>query len=102
MKRVGNTLAVSLVWATALPALGAGVDKAWATNPAQITIRVWDRVQIDTRTLDIAKSVSEAVFSRIGIDITWMQCGTEQTPMNLPCQSATGPTIRSDTLRERR
>ena len=89
-KKVGKTLTTSLLWAITLPALGASMDNVSAANPPRLTIRVWDRIQLNSQSLNHAKAVVETVYARIGLDIVWVHCGTEQTPENLPCQFPSG------------
>src|SRR5215510_15128778 len=56
-----------------------------------ITVRVWDRVQIDAGTLDRAKQVAASVFQPVGLEIRWVDCLTGPTPENQRCISPAGP-----------
>ena len=90
LKKTGQILAVTFLEAAMLPALAGQLENCTATSKARLTIRVWDRSHIDSRTLARAQVVTNSAFNAVGLDIHWIHCGEEQTPENLPCQSPLG------------
>ena len=56
-----------------------------------ITVRIWDRVQIDAGILEHAKQVTENLFQPMGIEIRWVDCFADPTPQNQRCISPAGP-----------
>lgn len=89
-KTVAKTLPVSFLWMNTLPTLAASLDNGSSARPARIVIRVWDRVQLDSRTLNRAKAVTENVFQQAGIQVTWPHCSDDPTPDKSDCASLPG------------
>ena len=58
---------------------------------ATITVRVWDRVQIDAGILDRAKQVTDKIFCPLRIEIRWIECLADPTLQNQRCISPAGP-----------
>lgn len=56
-----------------------------------ITVRVWDRAQIDSRILDRATQMTEKLFQPLRLEILWVHCLAQPTPQNQRCISPAGP-----------
>ena len=72
-----------------LPILAA--QDAIESRGDRITVRIWDRVQIDAGILDQAKQVTENLFQPMRIEIRWVDCFADPTPQNQRCISPAGP-----------
>jgi len=87
---VVKTLAASFLCLNTLPTLAVSLENSSSAGPARIIIRVWNRVQIDSRTLNRAKAVTENVFQQAGIQITWLHCDDDPAPLKSDCASLPG------------
>jgi hypothetical protein len=85
--RKGLTIGFLLLFP--LPILAA--EDAIESQGATITVRVWDRAQIDASILENAKQVSEQLFHPMRIEIRWVDCLADPTPQNQRCISPAGP-----------
>ena len=85
--RKGLTIGFLLLFP--LPILAA--EDAIESRGDTITVRVWDRVQIDAGILDRAKQVTEKLFHPLRIEIRWVDCLADPTPQNQRCISPAGP-----------
>jgi hypothetical protein len=56
-----------------------------------ITVRVWDRAQIDANILEHAKQVTEKIFQPLQLEIRWVDCFAGPSPENQRCISPAGP-----------
>lgn len=90
-KTVAKALPVNFLWMNTLLTPAASLDNSSSARPARIVIRVWDRVHLDSRTLNRAKAVTENVFQQAGIRITWLHCSADPTPDQSGCASLPGP-----------
>ena len=85
--RKGLTIGFLLLFP--IPILAA--EDAIESRGATITVRVWDRVQIDAGILERAKQVTEKIFHPLRIEIRWVDCLADPTPQNQRCISPAGP-----------
>ena len=85
--RKGLTIGFLLLFP--LPILAA--QDAIESRGDRITVRIWDRVQIDAGILDGAKQVTEKLFDPLRIEIRWVDCLADPTPQNQRCISPAGP-----------
>jgi hypothetical protein len=60
------------------------------TIVARIKVRIWDRVHIESETLNRAKTITESLYRRGGIAIAWVHCTVEPTPENRACACPKG------------
>jgi hypothetical protein len=66
----------------------AGED-AILSRGMTMTVRVWDRVQIEAGILDRAKQVTEKIFHPVQLQIRWVDCLADPVPQR--CISPAGP-----------
>ena len=85
--RKGLTMGFLLLFP--IPILAA--EDAIEARGDTITVRVWDRAQIDASILDHAKQVTEKLFHPMRIEIRWVDCLADPTPQNQRCISPAGP-----------
>jgi hypothetical protein len=85
--RKGLTIGFLLLFP--IPILAA--EDAIESRGATITVRVWDRVQIDAGILDRARQVTEKIFQPLRIEIRWIECLADPTPQSQRCISPAGP-----------
>ncbi len=85
--RKGLTIGFLLLFR--IPILAA--EDAIESRGDTITVRVWDRAQIDAGILDHAKQVTEKLFHPLRIEIRWVDCLADPTPQNQRCISPAGP-----------
>ena len=64
-------------------------EDAIESRAATITVRVWDRVQIDAGILDRAKQVTETILRTLRLEIRWVDCLADTVPQR--CISTVGP-----------
>src|SRR5262245_20296668 len=57
---------------------------------ARIKVRIWDRVHLENETLNRVKTITETLYRRAGIAITWVHCTVEPTPENRACACPKG------------
>jgi len=79
-------LAVSLLLMNAVPMLAGAPD----SRGPQVTVRIWDVVQVGNETLNRAQAVVEAAFNPIGIRLTWLHCAVGDAPEDLACSAPVG------------
>jgi len=68
-------------------------SRGWVAGEAvntQVRIRVWDRVQIDSKVWDHAQRVVEGVFIPAGIQTIWSSCAMDDSVESLACSAPTG------------
>ena len=77
---VGKTLMMGLI--ILLRVTGLAATDGDEANIAGIKVRIWDRVHVESETLNRAKNITESLYRRAGIAITWVHCTAELTPEN--------------------
>jgi hypothetical protein len=80
---VGKTLMMGLI--ILLRVTGLAATDGDEANIARIKVRIWDRVHVESETLNRAKNITESLYRRAGIAITWVHCTAELTPENRAC-----------------
>src|SRR5262245_37249042 len=91
---MARTLAYALTASFALMApflAPAALGETDHPASAQVTIRIWDRVQIGSNIWNHAKIVIEGVLVPAGIQLVWSHCSMDDTPESLVCSAPTGP-----------
>jgi hypothetical protein len=80
---VRKSLTMGLIFL--LQVTGMAAEDGNEPSVARIKVRIWDRVPIESETLNRAKTITEGLYQHGGIAITWVHCSTEPIPENLVC-----------------
>jgi len=80
---VRKSLTMGLIFL--LQVTGMAAEDRNEPSVARIKVRIWDRVPIESETLNRAKTITEGLYQHGGIAITWVHCSTEPIPENLVC-----------------
>jgi hypothetical protein len=88
-RKLGNTLIVSFLLMTCIPALAA-IAEASNNVSGDVKVRIWDRARLGSEAWGHAKAAIDGVFNPIGIKLIWLHCAIDDTPENLACSSPTG------------
>ena len=81
-----NLLAAGLLFMIPVPILSGSAEISSTTDSSvQVTVRIWDLVQVGSQTLGRAQAVVEASFEPIGVKLIWLRCE------ELGCSAPIGP-----------